>query len=216
MKTQTNKIGAIPVKAEAKYDNKYLGRIGGNLALAGTSVYLFDYWYDKVVELPAMQMSLNLTLVFLLALTYFVGKTYYTRGTINIGKQVITLLFMGVGVLALMYFAVKTEGDVIYPLSGVAIISIGFYMLALSAGTMGAGGILAMSLGFASLIMFANMFGYIGWNGTGELAQFGVFSVLFVGGTWSHISHYLFGVKGTQEQRGFGDAGDGDGDTAGE
>ena len=216
MKTETIKTGAQAVQAEAKFDNKYLGRILGNASLAGISVYLFDYWYDKVVELPAMQMTYNLLLVVLLALTYFTGKTYYTRGTVNIGKQVLTLIIMGIGVLGLMFLSVTTLGDTIYPLSGIVIISIGFYMLALSAGTMGAGGILAMTLGFGALIMFSKMFNYIGWNGVGELAQFGVASVLFVGGTWSHISHYLFGVKGTQEQRGFGDAGDGDGDTAGE
>jgi hypothetical protein len=76
---------------------------------------------------------------------------------------------------------------------------------------------IGLALIFAIPIAFLKWFDKIGWGTVGELSEFALFVILFLGGTWSQIRAAIHGIRGVnQDGRGFGDDGDGDGDTGDE
>jgi len=192
--------------------------VGVNLILALVSVYLFEFWFKKVIALPDMiQKVENISIVVLTAVTYFIAKTYYIKGVANTAKKIFILLGLSAVIVGLMLLSVKTPADVIYPFSGVLLVSIAFYMLSLSAGTLNTIGMIGLALIFSIPIAFLKWFHVIGWDMTGELSQFAVFVILFLGGTWSQIRSALHGIRGVNStESGSGDEGDGDGDTGNE
>jgi hypothetical protein len=188
-----------------------------NLVLALISVYLFEFWFKEVIVLDdTFQKFANIGVVILTALTYFTGKTYYIKGVMNTAKKIIVLLVLAGGTLGLMLLSVKIPADIIYPFSGVILVSIAFYMLSLSAGTLNTVGMVGLTLLFATPIAFLKWFDKIDWSMVGELSEFGLFIILFLGGTWSQIRAVLHGIRGVNADGGFGDDGDGDGDTGSE
>ena len=188
-----------------------------NLVLALISVYLFEFWFKEVIALDdTFQKFANIGVVILTALTYFTGKTYYIKGVMNTAKKIIVLLVLAGGTLGLMLLSVKIPADIIYPFSGVILVSIAFYMLSLSAGTLNTVGMVGLTLLFATPIAFLKWFDKIDWSMVGELSEFGLFIILFLGGTWSQIRAVLHGIRGVNADGGFGDDGDGDGDTGSE
>jgi len=189
-----------------------------NLILSLISVYLFEFWFKKVIGLDnTFQMSANLAVVVLTATTYFIAKTYYIKGVMNTAKKIITLLLLSIAILALMLLSVKIPADIAYPFTGVILVSIAFYMLSLTAGTLNTIGMIGLALIFAIPIAFLKWFDKIGWGTVGELSEFALFVILFLGGTWSQIRAAIHGIRGVnQDGRGFGDDGDGDGDTGDE
>jgi len=189
-----------------------------NLILSLISVYLFEFWFKKVIGLDnTFQMSANLAVVVLTATTYFIAKTYYIKGVMNTAKKIITLLLLSIAILALMLLSVKIPADIAYPFTGVILVSIAFYMLSLTAGTLNTIGMIGLALIFAIPIAFLKWFDKIGWGTVGELSEFTLFVILFLGGTWSQIRAAIHGIRGVnQDGRGFGDDGDGDGDTGDE
>jgi hypothetical protein len=203
----------IPVKK-----NTYWTMIVVNLILSLISVYLFEFWFKKVIGLDnTFQMSANLAVVVLTATTYFIAKTYYIKGVMNTAKKIITLLLLSIAILALMLLSVKIPADIAYPFTGVILVSIAFYMLSLTAGTLNTIGMIGLALIFAIPIAFLKWFDKIGWGTVGELSEFALFVILFLGGTWSQIRAAIHGIRGVnQDGRGFGDDGDGDGDTGDE
>jgi len=188
-----------------------------NLVLALISVYLFEFWFKEVIALDdTFQKFANIGVVILTVLTYFTGKTYYIKGVMNTAKKIIVLLVLAGGTLGLMLLSVKIPADIIYPFSGVILVSIAFYMLSLSAGTLNTVGMVGLTLLFATPIAFLKWFDKIDWSMVGELSEFGLFIILFLGGTWSQIRAVLHGIRGVNADGGFGDDGDGDGDTGSE
>jgi len=188
-----------------------------NLVLALISVYLFEFWYKEVLALEALQLAENIGVVLLTGLTYFIGKTYYIKGVMNTAKKIIILILLSLAILGLMLLSVKVPADMVYPFSGVLIISVAFYMLSLTAGTLNTIGIVGLSLLFTSAIAFLKWFDVISWDSAGELGQLAVFSILFIGGTWAEIRSLIHGIRGTNSDgSGFGDSGDGDNDTGSE
>ncbi len=194
------------------------GMIGINLILSLVSVYLFEFWFKEVIALPNMVQKVeNIAIVILTILTYFIAKTYYIKGVMNTAKKIFILLGLSIVILGLMLLSVKTPSDVIYPFSGILLVSIAFYMLSLSAGTLNTIGIIGLALVFATPIAFLKWFNTIGWGMTVELGQFAIFVILFLGGTWSQIRSALHGIRGVNStESGTGDGGDGDGDTGDE
>jgi hypothetical protein len=192
--------------------------IGVNLLLALVSVYLFEFWFKKVIQLESpIQIFTNISVVALTFITYFIAQTYYIKGVMNTAKKILTLVILSVVIIALMLLSVKVPSDIVYPFSGVALASIAFYMLSLSAGTLNTVGMIALALIFAIPIAFLKWFGKIDWPMVANLSEFAIFVILFLGGTWAQIRAVIHGIRGVnRDGGGFGDDGDGDGDTEGE
>ncbi len=202
-------------KVEAKSSKNWL-LIGINLILSLVSVYLFEFWFKEVIALDNIEQKVaNIAVVILTIVTYFVAKTYYIKGVANTAKKILILLGLSAAILGIMLLSVKVPSDAIYPFSGILLVSIAFYMLSLSAGTLNTIGIIGLSLIFATPIVFLRWFNAIDWSMTIELSQFAVFVILFLGGTWSQIRSAIHGIRGVN-QTGSGDEGDGDGDTGDE
>jgi len=189
-----------------------------NLVLALVSVYLFEFWFKKVIGLESnFQKFTNIAVVVLTFITYFVAQTYYIKGVMNTAKKILTLVVLAGIILALMLLSVKYPSDIIYPFSGVALASIAFYMLSLTAGTLNTVGMIGLALIFAIPISFLKWFDKIDWHTLINLSEFGVFVILFIGGTWAQIRALIHGIRGVnRDSGGFGDEGDGDGDTGDE
>ena len=200
-----------------------------NLTLAGISVYVFDYWITSVAELSWGVMLLNFLVVIGAIFTLFVGKTFYGKGTINNGKKIVYTFGLGAGTIALMLFTSQFTG-IGYPLSGLILVMIAFYMLSVSANTLNIIGMVSMSMVLFGFVAWMNMQGYIGWAWTGYLSEASVFTILFWGGVWPHFRRAMHGVHGVNKDGGGfgsddsgdeddsegGDGGDGDGDTGDE
>jgi len=189
-----------------------------NLILSLISVYLFEIWFKKVIGLEnSFQKFANIVVVLLTTLTYFVAKTYYIKGVMNTAKKILTLLLLAIAIVAMMLLSVKMPVDIFYPFTGVILVSIAFYMLSLTAGTLNTIGMIALALIFSIPIAFLKWFDKIGWGMVGDLSEFSLFVILFLGGTWAQIRAAIHGIRGVnQDGRGYGDEGDGDGDTGDE
>jgi hypothetical protein len=205
-------------KEEKKSSNKHWLMIGVNLVLSLISVYLFEFWFKKVLALEnEIQLAENLAIVALTVVTYFVAKTYYIKGVMNTAKKILILIGLGIAILGLMLLSVKVPADIIYPFSGVILVSLAFYMLSMSAGTLNTIGMVGLALILATPIAFLKWFNTIGWDMVIDLSQFAVFIILFIGGTWSQIQMAIHGIRGVNNTGGgSGDDGDGDGDTGDE
>jgi len=205
-------------KEEKKSSNKHWLMIGVNLVLSLISVYLFEFWFKKVLALEnEIQLAENLAIVALTVVTYFVAKTYYIKGVMNTAKKILVLIGLGIAILALMLLSVKVPADIVYPFSGIILVSLAFYMLSMSAGTLNTIGMVGLALILATPIAFLKWFNTISWDMVIELSQFAVFIILFIGGTWSQIQMAIHGIRGVNSRgTGSGDDGDGDGDTGDE
>jgi len=215
------------IKEQKKSNNKNLIVIGVNLILALISIYAFEFWGKSLFkdDLTIMQIIYNIGIVVLTALTYFVAKTYYTKGVMNNIKKIFITFMLGAAVLGLMLLSVNGEhgivpADMVYPISGIVVVSIAFYMLSLTAGTLNMMGIIGLSIFFGAFISFAKLFGWIDWTWVGHLSKLAIFVILFFGGTWAQIRSYLHGIRGVNKDGGYGentgDDNDGDGDTGDE
>jgi len=195
--------------------SKHWTMIVVNLILSLISIYLFEFWFKKVIGLDnSMQIATNLGVVILTAVTYFVANTYYIKGVMNTAKKIFILLTLSIVVIGLMLLSVKVPADIVYPFSGVILVSIAFYMLTLTAGTLNTIGIIGLSLILATPIAFLKWFSIIEWAGVANLSKFALFIILFLGGTWSQIRAAIHGIRGVNATgSGIGDDGDGDGDT---
>jgi hypothetical protein len=216
------KVKAVDVNQLKSY-KKELGIGLVNLVLAGISIFVFDYWFELVSQLPALQMAENFGVVVLGGLTLFVGKTFYGKGTINNMKKIFYTTALAVATVALMLYTALTL-SIFYPLSGAVLVFITFYMLSLSAATMNLVGIIAMAMIFGTGIAYMNIKDYIGWEMTGTLTKVAMFLILFIGGVWPHFRRWMHGVTGVNKDGGGfgsddsegGDEDDGDGDTGDE
>ena len=197
-------------KEVKKSSNKHWLMIGVNLVLSLISVYLFEFWFKKVLALEnEIQLAENLAIVALTVVTYFVAKTYYIKGVMNTAKKILILIGLGISILGLMLLSVKVPADIVYPFSGVILVSLAFYMLSMSAGTLNTIGMVGLSLILATPIAFLKWFNTIDWNMVIELSQFAVFIILFIGGTWSQIQMAIHGIRGVNHTgSGIGDEGD--------
>ncbi|RLA71651.1 MAG: hypothetical protein DRG24_05005 [Epsilonproteobacteria bacterium] len=197
--------------------NTQWGVIIINLILALISVYLFEFWFEKVLELQPLQLTENIAIVILTVITYFIAKTYYIKGVMNTAKKILILALLAITILGLMLHASPVVEDVIYPFSGVLIVSVAFYMLSLSAGTLNTVGMIGLALLLAAPIAFLKWFNVIEWGMVADLSKFAVFIILFLGGTWAQIRAFIHGIRGTNaDGGGFGDDNDGNGDTGSE
>ncbi len=197
--------------------NTQWGVIIINLILALISVYLFEFWFEKVLELQPLQLTENIAIVILTVITYFIAKTYYIKGVMNTAKKILILALLAITILGLMLHASPVVEDVIYPFSGVLIVSVAFYMLSLSAGTLNTVGMIGLALLLAAPIAFLKWFNVIEWGMVADLSKFAVFIILFLGGTWAQIRAFIHGIRGTNaDGGGFGDDSDGNGDTGSE
>jgi len=188
-----------------------------NLVLALISVYLFEFWFEQVIKLEPLQLTENIVIVILTVITYFIGKTYYIKGVMNTAKKIFILLLLSIAILGLMLLASPVVEDIVYPFSGVLIVSVAFYMLSLSAGTLNTIGMIGLSLLLAAPIAFLKWFNVIEWDMVADLSKFAVFIILFLGGTWAQLRALIHGIRGTNaDGGGFGDTNDGNGDTGSE
>lgn len=215
----TNAKSIQTVKQENKW-NKEIKTALINLALAGISVFLFDYWFGLVSDLPMIPMIENFGVVVLGTATLFVGKTFYGKGTVNNLMKIIYTVGLAILTVSLMLYTGLTL-SIMYPLSGAILTFITFYMLSLSANTLNLVGMVAMAMVIGTGIAWMKIQDYILWDTTGTLAKWGVFLILFTGGVFPHLRRYAHGITGVNKDGGGfgssgdteGDDGDGDGDT---
>ena len=216
---------SVKDKETRKIKRKNLFVIVGNLVLALVSIYFFEFWARSLFshELTTLQIAENIGVVALTALTYFIGKTFYTKGFFNNAKKIGITILLGITIVALMVHSAPLPTDMVYPISGIIVVSIAFYMLSLTSGTLGTSGILFWSLLFGAGISFSKVYGWIDWDTVTTLSKLSIFVILFIGGTWAQIRMALHGVRGVNKDGGGlgtsdnnGDAGDGDGDTGDE
>lgn len=201
-----------------KSNNKHWVMIGVNLVLSLISVYLFEFWFKKVLALEnQVQIAENIAIIILTLVTYFVAKTYYIKGVMNTAKKIVILIGLAATILGLMLLSVKVPADIVYPFSGIILVSLAFYMLSMTAGTLNTIGMVGLALILATPIAFLKWFDTISWDMLIELSQFAIFIILFIGGTWSQIQLAIHGIRGVNATgTGVGDEGDGDGDTGDE
>lgn len=188
-----------------------------NLALAASSIFLFQDWIDLVSTLEPRQMYLNFAGVAMVGVTLFIAVTFYGRGLGNNIKRALVTFGSAAIAVTLLYFAVETEADMVYPAGGLALVFIAFYMLSLSTDTLNLSGIIALTMAIATAILLAKKFGYLAdWGEVGTASKWGMFIILFWGGVWPHLRSFAHGIKGVNKDGGYGDGNDGDGDTGDE
>ena len=197
---------------------KYIGVILINVMLAAVSVYLLRFWVIRVSSLDWFILIMNFLIVILLPITYFIGQTYYNKGTGNSAKKAGLLILLSVIIIGLMLLSVKVPSDMVYPLSGAVIVTIAYYMLSLSAATLGSMGLIITGIVSTASISFGLWFKTIGWGAAGYLSLLAVFVILFLGGVAPHIRAYAHGIRGVNKDGGgfggnTGDRNDGDDDT---
>lgn len=193
-----------------------------NIALSGIAVYVFQFWFHQLNTLSMTKQIMNIGIIALTGATYFVSKTYYTKGVLNNIKKIIYVVGLALATLTLVYYTVETPTEIVYPLSGVILISIAFYMVSLSAGTLGLLGMIGMAILATMLIGAGKKFDYIAWDTAIELGKLSVFLILFLGGTWAELRAFVHGIRGINKDGGGfgsgnnGDPADGDDDTGAE
>lgn len=191
-------------------------KIGVNLILAIIAVYALEFWVKNLLTLPMVQVAENIGAAALTLLMLFIGKTYYTKGTMNNIKKTILMVILAVAAVALMLLSVKTPADLVYPVSGLIIVGVAFYMLSLSTQTLTLNGIIWVSMVLGFGIAALKWFNYISTDTVWTLSKITVVAVLFLGGTWAEIRAFINGIRGVNSDGGFddntGDPYDGDGD----
>jgi len=173
-----------------------------NLALAGISVFLFEYWFNVVSNLEMNQRLMNFGVVLGTIVTLYVGKTYYGKGTMNNIKKILITFFLAISTVALALFSVNSPNDIVYPLSGLSLVLVAFYMLSLSASTLNLIGIVGISMVSGGIIAYLKMFDKIDWATVGVLSKWSVFIILFIGGVWPHFRKFFHGVTGVNKDGG--------------
>ena len=218
-------MGTSNTKTATKVDvkksyKKELGIAVVNFILAFTAIYMFEFWFKRVIQLDNFQMITNLGAVVMAIVTFFVAKTYYGRGTGNSVRKIFITFGLGALTVGLMLISVKVPVDIVYPLSGLILVGIAFYMLILSSNTLTLVGIIIFTMIFGGIIAYAKMFNYIDWTWVGHLTEAGIFVILLIGGVWPHVRRFMHGVTGVNKDGGgfggnedeFGDQRDGNGD----
>ena len=188
-------------KGNEKSYKKELSVAGVNIVLAIISVYLFDYWFKMVNQLPAIQMAENFGVIVLGASTLFVGKTFYGKGTINNIKKIAYTSILAIMTVALILYTSLTL-NLMFPLTGIILVFISFYMLSLSISTMNLVGIISAAMVSVTAIAYMKMKDFIDWGMTGELIKITIFFILFIGGVWPHFRRWMHGVSGVNKDGG--------------
>jgi len=192
-----------------------------NLSLALISVFVFEWWFNQVSQLDSTKMIENFGVIFLAVSTLFVAKTYYGKGTMNNIKRVLITVGLASTTLGLLAYSIEVPSDIFFPLSGIALVLVVFYMLSLSLSTLNLTGIIGISMVFLGSIVYLLKIDQIDWSMAGTMTKWTAFIILFIGGVWPHFRKGLHGITGVNKDgSGFsgneGDEGDGDGDTGDE
>jgi len=189
-----------------------------NLLLSILAVFVFNSWIHKIIHLQNWQGRLALiSSVILLLATYFVGKTFYTKGVLNNLKKIFIMAFLVIGTIGLLALGVNDTHTLILGVEGLVLASILFYMLSLAIGTLTAVGIAGIVTILATGIYFGVTMYHLNTSSAILISKISMLLILFLGGTWAEIRYVIHGIRGTNnDQGGFGDSGDGDGDTGDE
>lgn len=215
-----------PTQGWRKYFNKDLIPIFLNIALAAASVLLIGPWIDYVLELETSSMIFNFAAAVTAGAAVFIAKTHYNKGTWNIIKKTLMVTSASALTIYFSFLSAGTADALWYPFTGVFIVLVTFYMISLSTETLGLIGISAagmlLGIGLVGLYTYSDI--------TGDtlllLTKASMLLILFLGGVLAKIRMYLHGIRGTNNDGGFGrvgddaddygDEGDGDGDTGDE
>lgn len=202
-------------KVVVKKSYRHLYIIGVNFILALISIYLFEFWFKQIVALEdTIKMISNIAIVALTGVTFFVAKTFYIKGVMNTVKKILILTLLVVSILGLVLLSSPNPQDIIYPLSGIFIVGIAFYMLSLTTGTLKSEGIIWITILTGSSILLGWFYHWLSTDDILFLSKLSVFLILFIGGTWAELRAYIHGIRGVnKDEGGFGDSSDGNGDT---
>ena len=208
-----------------RYFNKDLIAFLISVALAVASVFLIGPWIDSVMLLDWQAVGLIFTSSLTTFITYYIAKTHYSKGSMNVLKKIFWVSFFAVLTVGLALGSTMVMGGVAsivsltYALTGIFIVSVIFYMVSLSSETLGLLGMAALSIFLGSLIAGGSFYGYLGHEATLWALQGALLIILAVGGVFAKWRMYLHGIRGVNNDGGFkspddyGDGNDGDGDT---
>ncbi len=198
-----------------KYFNKDLVPFLITAALAGASVYLIGPWIDNIMLLETATMIYNFAAAIAAGITFFVAKTHYDRGGWNVFWKIIGVTGLATLTVGFILLA-SMHTSILYPLAGVFIVIVTFYMVSLSSVTMGLGGIIGAVIVFGAGIAYGLLHGIILQATAIILAKLLVLGILVLGGVAAKFKMYLHGIQGVSNNGGFGDINDGNGDTGNE
>ncbi len=187
-----------------------------SLALAAASVYLIGPWIDYVVALETTKMIYIFLSAVFTGITFFVAKTHYSRGAMNVLKKIMYTIILGSATVGFAIMSSTTISGLVPALTGIFIVGVIFYMISLSSETITLLGMSAMAIVFGALIVGGLVYGNLEYASAIIFVKIALLIMLLAGGVWAKIRRYMHGVQGVNADGGFGDAGDGDGDTGDE
>ncbi len=215
MEKQVNKSMITKVDW-SKYVNKDLIAFLISALLAVAAVYLVSPWVRNVMTLGWVSILFNFAAVISTGVTYYIAKTHYNKGAWNVFWKVVMVTIGGSITVFFTIMSSTTMGGLWYPLTGIFIISVIFYMIALSSETIGLLGMVAMAIVSGTLIVGGLVFGKIDSDGAIMWTKIMMVVIFAIGGVFAKWRMYLHGIRGVNNDGGFGNRGDthdGDGDT---
>lgn len=209
-------------KGWAKYLNKELFAFLVSAILAAASVFLIGPWIDEVMLLSTQAIAYNFLAAASALAMYFVAKTHYSRGMWNVLKKIFWVVVLASAVIGFSLLSTTAMGGaasigaLVYPLTGIFIVSVIFYMVSLSSETIGLIGMSFLSVILLGIIAGAAFYGHLQYAGVILAIKAALLIILSAGGVFAKLRMYLHGIRGVNNDGGFGDSGDGDGDTGDE
>ena len=213
---QANQAPAVPKEGFMKYITFDLIPVFLSLALSIAAVYLIGPWVDHVLTLGIGSMIYTFLAAGATALMLFVAKTYYARGTWNVVKKIFFTMVLASAAVGFTILSSTTFGGLGPALVGVFIVGVIFYMISLSSETITLIGMSIMAVVFGALITGGLVYGPLDYESAVFFGKLSLLLMLLAGGVWAKLRRYMHGVQGVNADGGFGDAGDGDGDTGDE
>lgn len=217
-----------PNTSWTRYLNKDLIAFLVSIALAVASVFLIGPWIDNVMLLNWQAITYNFAAAITTAATYYIAKTHYSKGAMNVLRKIFWVFLLAVATVGFALLSTTAMGGVasisalVYPLTGIFIVSVTFYMVTLSSETLGLLGMAGLSIILGSIIAGGVFYGYLGYGGAILATQFSLLLILSVGGVFAKWRMYMHGIRGVNNDGGFkgedntGDIYDGDDDTGDE
>ena len=200
----------------SKYFNKELIPFLISIVLALASVYLIGPWIDKVMTLDTMQIVFNFAAAATTLITFYVAKTHYSKGSLNVFKKIFMVILFSALTIGFAILSAPTMNDLMYPLAGIFIVSVTFYMVSLSSETLGLLGMAGLTIILGALIIGGVVYKDFSYDTAMFWSKIAFLIILSVGGVFAKARMYMHGIRGVNNDGGFGgegDTNDGDGDT---
>ena len=207
-----------------KWLNKDFFAMIATILMAASSVYLVGPWVRTILEFPISTILYNFGAVASVAITLYAAAVMYNRGGWNIAVKFMTVAFFSILTVILIILSSNSMNGLWYPLTGIFILYITFYMVVLSSKTLTLKGISAIAIILSSLILGSMVYNNTTYDDAIFWMKISLTFIFAIGAVLPKIRYWLHGIKGVNNDGGFGrtndddfgDENDGDGDTEGE